>query len=42
MKNNLKKIVYVTESFCYIPETNIVLYINYTLIFEKKGLKPKH
>ena len=32
MENNMKKHICMIESFCCIPETNTILYINYTLI----------
>ena len=37
MENNLKNIhIYITESLCCTPETNIILEINYTSIKKEK------
>ena len=41
MENNLKNYIYITKSLCYIPETNTVLYINYTSIKRRVFLKCK-
>ena len=36
MENNMKNIyICITESLCCIPETNPILYINYTSIKKK-------
>ena len=37
--NELKKL-YITESLCYMSETDTTFYINYTSIQKKKKNKP--